>query len=51
MWQIFALFICCLFPSAFCLIAAWVWATPESVLAGTIFGGAVGVVTAINVLQ
>lgn len=51
MTQLIALFICCLIPSLFCLIAAWVWATPEGVLGGTVFGGVVAVVTAINILN
>ncbi|WP_429474709.1 hypothetical protein [Paraburkholderia atlantica] len=49
--QTIALFICCLFPTAFCLAAAWIAATPECVLTGTLLGGAVAVVAALAILK
>jgi hypothetical protein len=50
MWMLLALFFCCFFPVMFCLGAAWLWGTPEAVMAGTLVGGFAAVVTAINLV-
>lgn len=47
MWLL-ALFICCLFPSLFCVAAAWLWGTIDAALLGTVAGGVAAVATVIS---
>lgn len=47
MW-LFALFICCLFPSVCCVGAAWLWGTIDAALIGTVAGGVLAVFTVIR---
>jgi hypothetical protein len=50
MWQITALFICCLFPSLGCLLGVWWSGSFDGVIAGTVLGGLIGMTAAIGLL-